>query len=232
LKKMKLPRFGRGQRPVEATKREDLKNMKFIKLDRKEVFPSKIVCIGRNYVDHIKELGNEIPKQPVIFLKPNSAISQEIHSNKPDAIHFEGEMTFVVIARELAGVGFGLDLTKREVQSALKAKGLPWERSKAFDGAAVFSEFVSYEGDTRQLRLELYINEQLIQHGGYGLMINKPDDILNEIKGFMSFEDGDLIMTGTPAGVGAIKPGDRFVGKIFENDTLLVEGGWVVDSGD
>jgi 2-keto-4-pentenoate hydratase/2-oxohepta-3-ene-1,7-dioic acid hydratase in catechol pathway len=205
--------------------------MKFIKLDGKEVFPSKIVCIGRNYVDHIKELGNEIPKEPVIFLKPNSAISTGIHSNEPDAIHFEGEMTFVVIAGELAGVGFGLDLTKREVQSALKVKGLPWERSKAFDGAAVFSEFVSFEGDTRHLSLELYINEQLIQQGGYGLMINKPDDILAEIKNFMSFEDGDLIMTGTPAGVGSINPGDRFVGKIFENDTLLVEADWVVDSG-
>ena len=205
--------------------------MKFIKLDGKEVFPSKIVCIGRNYVDHIKELGNEIPKQPVIFLKPNSAISTEIHSNKPDAIHFEGEMTFVVINNELAGVGFGLDLTKRELQSALKAKGLPWERSKAFDGAAVFSEFVSFHGDTRPLRLELYINEQLIQQGGYGLMINKPDDILAEINGFMSFEDGDLIMTGTPAGVGSIKPGDRFVGKIFENSSLLVEADWTVDSG-
>jgi 2-keto-4-pentenoate hydratase/2-oxohepta-3-ene-1,7-dioic acid hydratase in catechol pathway len=205
--------------------------MKFIKLDGKEVFPSKIVCIGRNYVDHIKELGHEIPKEPVIFLKPNSAISTDIHSNKLDAIHFEGEMTFIVIADELAGVGFGLDLTKREVQSALKAKGLPWERSKAFDGAAVFSEFVSYEGDTRRLRLELYINEQLIQQGGYGLMINKPDDILAEIKNFMSFEDGDLIMTGTPAGVGSINPGDRFVGKIFENDTLLIEADWVVDAG-
>ncbi len=216
---------------VESSNKEARKQMKFIKLDGKDIFPSKIVCIGRNYVDHIKELGNEIPKEPVIFLKPNSAISTDILSNEPDAIHFEGEMTFVVIAGELAGVGFGLDLTKREVQSTLKAKGLPWERSKAFDGAAIFSEFVSYEGDTRHLRLELYINKQLIQQGGYGLMINKPDDILAEIKGFMSFEDGDLIMTGTPAGVGSIKPGDRFVGKIFENNSLLVEAGWVVDAG-
>ena len=228
---MKSARFASGQRTDESTKREDLENMKFIRLDGKDVFPSKIVCIGRNYVDHIKELGNEIPKQPVVFLKPNSAISTEIHSSLSDVIHFEAEITFVVNNGELAGVGFGLDLTKREVQSALKAKGLPWERSKAFDGAAVFSEFVSFDGDIRQLRLELYINEQLIQQGGYGLMINKPDDILAEIKGFMSFEDGDLIMTGTPAGVGSIKPGDRFVGKILKNDTLLVEADWVVDSG-
>ena len=205
--------------------------MKRIRLDGKEVSPSKIGCVGRNYVDHIKELGNEIPKEPVIFLKPNSAISQKIYSNETDAIHFEGEMTFVVIAGELAGVGFGLDLTKREVQSALKANGLPWERSKAFDGAAVFSEFVSLNGDISELRLELYINGQLQQQGGYELMINKPDAILAEIKGFMSLENGDLIMTGTPAGVGAIEPGDRFVGRVFENDTLLVEADWLVDSG-
>jgi 2-keto-4-pentenoate hydratase/2-oxohepta-3-ene-1,7-dioic acid hydratase in catechol pathway len=231
LKKTKLQKFGNGQKLVESSEREGLEHMKFIKLDGKDVFPSKIVCIGRNYVDHIKELGNEIPKEPVIFLKPNSAISTDIHSNELDAIHFEGEMTFVVIAGELAGVGFGLDLTKREVQSALKAKGLPWERSKAFDGAAVFSEFVSLNGDIGELRLELFINDQLQQQGGYGLMINKPNDILAEINGFMSFEDGDLIMTGTPAGVGSINPGDRFVGKIFENDTLLVEADWVVDAG-
>ena len=214
---------------VESSEREVLEHMKYIKLDGKDVFPSKIVCIGRNYVDHIKELGNEIPKEPVIFLKPNSAISTEIRSGEARAIHFEGELTFVVSDGELAGVGFGLDLTKREVQSALKAKGLPWERAKAFDGAAVFSEFVSLKGDIRQLRLELFVNEQLVQHGGYELMINKPGDILAEIRKFMSFEDGDLIMTGTPAGVGVIKPGDRFVGKALENDTLLVEASWVVD---
>lgn len=204
--------------------------MKFIRLDGKKVYPSKIVCIGRNYVDHIKELGNEMPKEPVIFLKPNSAISNEIHAGEAGgeaaAIHFEGEMSFVVSGGKLMAVGFGLDLTKREIQSALKAKGLPWERSKAFDGAAVFSEFVSFEGDISELSLELYINDHLQQQGGYALMINKPDAILDEVKKFMSFEDGDVIMTGTPAGVGSIKPGDRFRGKIFKNNKLLIESNW------
>ena len=203
--------------------------MKFIRLDGERIYPSKIVCIGRNYVDHIVELGNEIPKEPVIFLKPNSAISTEIHAGASEAIHYEGEMTFVVSDGELKGVGFGLDLTKREIQSALKAGGLPWERAKAFDGAAVFSEFVSCNGDVSHLRLELHINGRLIQKGGYDLMINKPDDILLEIGSFMTLEEGDLIMTGTPAGVGRLKPGDRFAGKIFENDTLLVETHWVVN---
>ena len=202
--------------------------MKSVKLDGNEVFPSKIVCIGRNYVDHIKELGNEIPKEPVIFIKPNSAISADIHSSDSDEIHFEGEISILIRAGAFWAVGFGLDLTKRKLQSSLKSKGLPWERSKAFDGAAVFSDFVSFDGQVKNLRLELYINEQLVQQGGCELMIYKPDEIIAEVKTFLSFEDDDLIMTGTPAGVGVLQTGDRFNGKIFENKNLIVEASWVV----
>lgn len=107
--------------------------MKPVKFDGRNVYPSKIVCIGRNYVEHIEELNNEIPKEPVIFIKPNSAISNDIYFNKKDVIHFEGEISFLVKSDKPIGVGFGLDLTKREVQSKLKAKGLPWERAKSFD---------------------------------------------------------------------------------------------------
>jgi 2-keto-4-pentenoate hydratase/2-oxohepta-3-ene-1,7-dioic acid hydratase in catechol pathway len=202
--------------------------MKSVSLDGKEIFPSKIICIGRNYVGHIKELGNEIPKEPVIFLKPNSAISTDIHSNESDEIHFEGEISIVVRSGELAAVGFGLDLTKRHLQSSLKAKGLPWERSKAFDGAAVFSDFVTFHGQVDDLRLELRINDRLVQQGSCDLMMYKPNDILAEVKSFLSLEDGDLIMTGTPAGVGPVHAGDRFSGKILENEALIVEGSWVV----
>mgnify|MGYP001815082422 FL=1 len=202
--------------------------MKSVRLDGKEIYPSKIVCIGRNYVDHIKELGNEIPKDPVIFIKPNSAISPDIHSNKHDQIHYEGEICFLVCSGELAAVGFGLDLTKRGLQSGLKSKGLPWERSKAFDGAAVFTQFATFNGKVSDLRLELHINDHLIQQGGCELMIYKPGDLIREIKSFLTLEDGDLIMTGTPAGVGQVQPGDRFNGKIFERDKLVVEGLWVV----
>ena len=199
-----------------------------ISLEGKEIFPSKIICIGRNYVDHIKELGNEIPEEPVIFIKPNSSIAAAIESNESDEIHFEGEISILLRSAELFGVGFGLDLTKRKLQSRLKARGLPWERSKAFDGAAVFSEVVSFEGQVSDLRLELYINNRLVQQGGCALMIYKPDEIIAEVKSFLSLEDGDLIMTGTPAGVGPLQAGDRFNGKIFEKDTLIVEGSWVV----
>ena len=202
--------------------------MKPVKLDGKDVFPSKIVCIGRNYVEHIKELGNEVPAEPVIFLKPNSAISPVIRAGDSEEIHFEAEITFMVRAGQLAAVGFGLDLTKRNLQSLLKNKGLPWERAKAFDGAAVFSDLVEFKGDITALRLELYINDKLAQQGSYDLMMNKPDEILAETKRFLSFEDGDLIMTGTPKGVGKLTAGDRFNGKIFDKDKLLVEEHWLV----
>lgn len=202
--------------------------MKSVRLDGKEIFPSKIICIGRNYVDHIKELGNELPKEPVIFIKPNSAISTDIHSGETDEIHYEGEISIVVRSGEPVAVGFGLDLTKRKLQSALKAKGLPWERSKAFDGAAVFSEFVTFNGQVSALRLELYINDHLVQKGGCKLMMYKPDKIIAEVKSFLSLEDCDLIMTGTPAGVGPVHANDRFTGKIYENEDLVVECSWVV----
>jgi len=202
--------------------------MKPVKLDGKDFFPSKIICIGRNYVDHIRELGNEIPEEPVIFIKPNSAISAEIHSGKPGEIHFEGELSMMIRGGKLAAIGFGLDLTKRGLQSSLKAGGLPWERSKAFDGAAVFSDFVTFGGTVNDLRIELFINDRLVQQGGCELMMYKPDEILAEIKTFLSLEDGDLIMTGTPAGVGPVHAGDRFNGKVFEKDELVVESSWVV----
>ena len=202
--------------------------MKSVKLDGKDIFPSKIICIGRNYVEHIRELGNEIPEEPVIFIKPNSAISTEIHSGKPGEIHFEGELSMMIRGGKLAAIGFGLDLTKRGLQSSLKAGGLPWERSKAFDGAAVFSDFVTFGGTVNDLRIELFINDRLVQQGGCELMMYKPDEILAEIKTFLSLEDGDLIMTGTPAGVGPVHAGDRFNGKVFEKDELVVESSWVV----
>jgi len=202
--------------------------MNSITFDGKDVYASKIVCIGRNYVDHIEELHNDVPKQPVIFIKPNSSISNDIYSGKTDVIHYEGEISFLIHSNKLKGVGFGLDLTKREVQSHLKSKGLPWERAKSFDRSAVFSEFVTFEGSMSDLRMELYINDCLVQQGGYDLMMNKPDKILNEAMSFLSFEEDDVLMTGTPKGVGPIHSGDTFNGKIFEKETLIVEGCWVV----
>ena len=130
--------------------------MKSIAWDGKAVYPSKIVCIGRNYAEHIKEFDNEPDQDPVIFIKPNSAISDEVYSSASELIHYEGEITFLIASGELRGVGFGLDLTKRDLQYQLKDKGWPWERAKSFDRSAVFSNFVSFSGDVAGLRMELY----------------------------------------------------------------------------
>jgi 2-keto-4-pentenoate hydratase/2-oxohepta-3-ene-1,7-dioic acid hydratase in catechol pathway len=199
-----------------------------VTLNGKNIYPSKVVCIGRNYVDHIKELNNDVPAKPVIFIKPNSAISSDIYFNKTDIIHFEAEISFIVRSKKLIAAGFGLDLTKRDIQSGLKAKGLPWERAKAFDKSAVFSDFVSFNGNADELGLELYINDVLVQKADCSLMLNKPQDILTEVNSFLTLADDDLLMTGTPKGVGAIQQGDRFHGKILQQEHLLTEASWVV----
>ena len=123
-------------------------------------------------------------------------------------------------------MGFGLDLTRRELQSRLKAKGLPWERAKAFDGAALFSEFVPAPADLRTLSLRLTVNGELRQAGGVGLMIYPPAEILRELGSFTTLEDGDIVMTGTPAGVGAIRSQDRFRGALLDGDRELVSVSW------
>lgn len=200
--------------------------MNSITYNKQILQPSKVVCIGQNYMAHIEELNSEVSDQPVIFLKPNSAISDSLVLEGDDAIHYEAEISFVVINGELSGVGFGLDLTKREVQFKLKDKGLPWERSKAFDKSAVFSEFVKFSGPIKDLRIELQINGKLVQQGGVNLMLTKPLALLDEVTSFMSFEDGDILMTGTPSGVGVVNKGDTFKGKIFHGDELLIQQQW------
>ncbi|WP_372881989.1 fumarylacetoacetate hydrolase family protein [Psychromonas sp.] len=203
--------------------------MQQIDIDGKPFYPSKVVCIGRNYVEHIKELNNEVPSQPVIFVKPNSAIFGQIVCDDSEPVHYEVEISFVIREGEISAVGIGLDLTKRALQSTLKAQGLPWERAKAFDKSAVFSDFVSFSGALQELSLQLFINDKLIQLANYDLMIHKPADIIAEVTTFMSFEDGDLLMTGTPKGVGQVFRNDHFVGRLYNGDTLLVEKQWTVE---
>ncbi|WP_413692851.1 fumarylacetoacetate hydrolase family protein [Psychromonas sp. KJ10-2] len=202
--------------------------MQTVLFDGQPISPSKVVCIGRNYVEHIAELNNEVPTEPVIFVKPNSAISTEIKTHAVDAIHYEAEISFLMDNNQFVGVGIGLDLTKREVQSVLKSKSLPWERAKAFDASAVFSEFVSFEQPVDSLSLVLFINDQVIQQANYQLMIYKPAEIVTAVNEFMSFEKHDILMTGTPKGVGKINQGDKFTGQIFSQDTLLVSQSWTV----
>ncbi len=202
--------------------------MRGIEVSGKNVYPSKIVCVGRNYVAHIQELGNDVPDNMVVFNKPNSAITHTLRSQLDDqALHYEGELAFCVEQGELAAVGFGLDLTKRTLQTALKEMGLPWERAKAFDGAALFSKFVALPQDTSRLSLRLDVDGELRQAGGVELMIYPPAAILQELARFMTLDDGDIIMTGTPAGVGAIRPGQRFEGRVMHGNTPLVAAAWV-----
>jgi 2-keto-4-pentenoate hydratase/2-oxohepta-3-ene-1,7-dioic acid hydratase in catechol pathway len=181
--------------------------IKTIKFNNQILTPSKIVCIGRNYVEHIKELNNEIPQNMVIFNKPNSAISDKLYYFEDT--RFEGEICFLIQNKKISGVGVGIDLTKVTLQNYLKSKGLPWERAKAFNNSAVFSEFITLD-NFNNLDMKLYINDKLTQHATYELMIYKPHEILNEILSFMDLEDGDIIMSGTPKGVGFYKKGDVF----------------------
>ena len=205
--------------------------MQSVRCQGQTFIPSKVVCIGRNYVEHIEELGNELPEQMVIFNKPNSAITDTLRYCG-EACRFEGEICFLVKEGGLYGVGFGLDLTKADVQNRLKEKGLPWERAKAFDGSAVLSEFVRLEVPPESLRMELYVDGTLRQHADYALMIYKPEIMLDEITGFMHLEDGDVIMSGTPRGVGSYKVGERFTGRILSGEKLLLECCWRVVPGD
>ncbi len=205
--------------------------MNQVQLNGDRVTPGKIVCVGRNYLEHIRELGNQTPAQMVVFNKPNSSISERLYAERDgEALHYEGEICFLVRDARLHAVGFGIDLTRRELQSALKDKGLPWERAKAFDGAACFSGFTALgDTDVTSLSLELEINGALRQQGGYDLMMHKPDAILSDIAKFMTLQDDDIVMTGTPQGVGQVAPGDRFVGRIKSGDTELVSQSWIAE---
>jgi 2-keto-4-pentenoate hydratase/2-oxohepta-3-ene-1,7-dioic acid hydratase in catechol pathway len=194
----------------------------------KKLFPSKIVCVGRNYVEHIEELGNEIPDNIVFFNKPNSSISKDFRYISEN-VRFEGEISFLILNSKIAGVGFGFDLTDAEIQNYLKSKGLPWERAKAFNGSALFTDFIPIEDDeVKRLSFKLFQNGELVQYAYYQLMIYKPNTILNEIKKFMSLEDGDIIMSGTPKGVGYYNIGDIFKVELSLNDEVVIKKDWKV----
>ncbi|MDO8861041.1 fumarylacetoacetate hydrolase family protein [Haliea sp. E1-2-M8] len=200
--------------------------MRTIHCQGRAIAPSKVVCIGRNYVAHIEELGSEVPEDMVVFLKPNSALGDTLYAAHGEPLHYEGEIAFLVEGGQLAAVGFGLDLTKRSLQSRLKEKGLPWERAKAFDGAALFSEFLPLTLPVEQLSMELRVDGETRQQGGVPLMLYPPQSILDNLAGFMTLEDGDILMTGTPAGVGEILGGQHFQGRVLGNGSALVEVSW------
>jgi len=202
--------------------------MKSIQFNNQTISPSKVICVGRNYVEHIKELNNETPDSMVLFNKPNSAITSELNFIQDDC-RFEGEICFLIKDKQIEGIGFGLDLTKASIQNKMKEKGLPWERAKGFDRSAVLSKFVKLSGDIQTIEMKLFINGTLAQHATYDLMIYKPDKILCEIQTFMTLEDGDIIMSGTPKGVATYKKYDVFLAVLYIDNKIILKEEFIVN---
>ena len=191
------------------------------------VRPGKVVCVGKNYAAHIEEMASVPAENMVVFMKPTTSIGTELFAALDEPLHYEGEICLLMQWGEIAGVGFGLDLTKRETQAKLKAAGLPWERSKAFTGSALFSEFVTAPQDLSQLGVELTVDNELRQKGDVSLMLYPPEVILTELNQFLVLEDYDIVMTGTPAGVGAVQSGERFAGRVLDGERELISGAWL-----
>ncbi|RYY21961.1 MAG: FAA hydrolase family protein [Chitinophagaceae bacterium] len=198
----------------------------------------KIICIGRNYAEHARELNNEVPGDPVIFMKPKNAL---LIADKPlyypeftDDLHYEGELVYKIckngkyIQEKFASkyyneVSIGLDFTARDVQSRQKEKGLPWEIAKAFDGSAAVGQFIPLETieNVKAIPFELKLNEQTVQTGNSEQMIFNINRIIAYVSQFFTLNIGDLIFTGTPAGVGPVNVYDKLEGYI--NGQRLLE---------
>jgi len=196
--------------------------MNYVIYKNKKYFPSKVICVGLNYIDHAKELNHNLSEEPVIFIKPNSAISQTLESQDYDGFHYEAEISFLIENSKIFAVGFGLDITKRNEQNNLMMRAHPWERSKAFDKSAVFSEFVDFNGSFNDITLKLIINGSIVQSCKASSMIFSPDELMENIKKDISFENGDILMTGTPDGVGNFSSGDIFNCQLLDKNKLLI----------
>jgi len=195
------------------------------KNSKEEIAIGKIVCVGRNYVEHAIELGNEIPEKPVVFLKPASAVIYSGDTIKypsfSDEMHHEVELVLLIgenvkdasaadAEKSIIGYGVGLDMTLRDIQSKLKSKGHPWTIAKCFDTSAVLSDFSSKDDFTLSLDEEIYlnVNDEERQRDKLIKMIFKPAELVQYLSSLMTLEKGDLIFTGTPKGVGKINKGD------------------------
>ena len=200
----------------------------------------KIICVGRNYTDHIAELENEKPEDPILFQKPDTSI---LLKNQPffipdfsNEVHYEVEVLVKIkkigkhIQEKFAHkyydeIGLGIDFTARDLQQKLKEKGLPWEKAKAFDGAAVVSNKwidKSELGDIDNLGFKLEKNEEVVQNGSTSHMLWKIDELIAYISTYFTLKIGDIIFTGTPAGVGKVSPEDRLTGYLEENKMFSI----------
>jgi 2-keto-4-pentenoate hydratase/2-oxohepta-3-ene-1,7-dioic acid hydratase in catechol pathway len=204
-----------------------------IKNSKEEYTIGKIVCVGRNYAEHAKELGNEIPDKPVLFLKPASTLiysgGEIIHPDYGNELHHEVELVLLIgetvrkvnkaqSEKAIIGYGVGLDMTLRDVQDGLKKKGHPWTLAKCFDTSAVISDFVlkkDYQLKPDE-KLELKVNGVVKQSDNLKTMLFNPAGIVEYISSVMTLEKGDLIFTGTPAGVSRVNRGDKLEAKLGE----------------
>ncbi len=195
----------------------------------------KIVCIGRNYANHAKELGNEVPNEPVIFIKPDSAL---LRNNNPfyipaftNDVHYELELVIRIdkngksIPKQFAkdyytSMALGIDFTARDLQQKLKEKGLPWEKAKGFDYSACISPFVPVIDNMQDINFVLYKNGSPVQVGHTADMIHAVDEIIAYVSQYFLLKTGDYIFTGTPAGVGPVAVGDVFEGSL-QGEKLL-----------
>ena len=197
----------------------------------------KIICIGRNYAEHAAELGNDVPDEPVIFMKPKSALLNNFapfyYPEFTNELHYECELVLRVskngkyIPEELAsayinGISVGIDFTARDIQDELKKKGLPWEKAKAFDNSAAVGKFIDLEPGTKLkgINFSFKKNSELVQKGNSNEMIFNFDSIIANISNYFSLNIGDLIFTGTPKGVGECMVGDMLE-AFYEEEKLL-----------
>ena len=200
----------------------------------------KLICIGRNYTDHIKELENKKPTDPVVFLKPDTAI---LLKNQPffipefsDDVHHEVEILVKIkkvgkyIDKKFAHryydeIGLGIDFTARDLQASLKAKGLPWEKAKAFDGAAVIGKWLPKTkfSDVNDINFSLKKNNEVVQLGNTKLMLWKIDELIEYVSKYFTLKIGDIIFTGTPAGVGKVFANDLLVGYIEDQELFSIK---------
>lgn len=197
----------------------------------------KFVCIGRNYVDHIKELSNDRPSEPVVFIKPDTALLDSTTFYYPrfsKDVHYELELVFRIgkigknieakfAHKYIDAYGLGIDFTARDVQSKLKDKGLPWEKAKAFNGSAFISDFKSFDSSIldQPIHFHLELNDQTVQSGDSSLMIWNVAELIQDVSTYFTLKTGDIIFTGTPAGVGPVQIGDKLSGflsseKLFD----------------
>lgn len=199
----------------------------------------KIICIGRNYTAHAAELGNEVAAEPVIFMKPDSAVFRQRDAfyipDWTNDVHYELEVVVRInrlgknieakfAPKYFAEFTVGIDFTARDVQSALKAKGLPWEKAKAFDQSAVLGDFLSVDDfDLSNLHFQLKKNGELVQDGNTSLMLHNIAQLIEHSSQYFTLKIGDLLFTGTPEGVGPVAPGDLLEGFIEGKKVLNVK---------